>query len=202
MTAISPIPTTDVAAATANRIVDAAERCIRRWGIRRVSMNDVAREAGVSRGSVYRYFADRGALVQRVLERTSERHVALAEPSIRRKRSLSAKVAEAAAFIREHIDDELSLGLRARADEPELAALRLAQADRTLNRWIDFWVPFLAEARERGEVRRDLELRQAAEWIMRILISLVTVPSVTFDHTNPEQVRKYVEDHLVRGFRA
>jgi AcrR family transcriptional regulator len=192
----------DPAGPTHDRIVDAAEACIRRWGIRRVSMNDVAREAGVSRGSVYRYFADRAALVQAVLERTSERHIALAEPSIRRKRSLDAKVAEAAAFIREHIDDELSLGLRARPDEPEVAALRLAQAARTLNRWIDFWVPFLAEARDRGEVRRDLDLRQAAEWIMRILISLVTVPSVTFDHTDSEQVRTYVERHLVRGFRA
>jgi AcrR family transcriptional regulator len=202
MTATSPAPSTEPFGPTADRIVDAATDCIRRWGIRRVSMNDVAREAGVSRGSVYRYFADREALVQAVLERTSERHIALAEPAIRRRRSLAAKVAEAAAFIRLNIDHELSLGLRARPDEPELAALRLAQAGRTLDRWVSFWVPYLAEARERGEVRRDLDLREAAEWIMRILISLVTVPSVTFDLENPEQVRRYVEDHLVRGFRA
>lgn len=202
MTGTSAAASTEATGPTADRIVEAAADCIRLWGIRRVSMNDVAREAGVSRGSVYRYFADREALVQAVLEHTSERHIALAEPSIRRKRSLAAKVAEAAAFIREHIDDELSLGLRARPDEPELAALRLAQAGRTLDRWVDFWVPYLAEARERGEVRPDLELRQAAEWIMRILISLVTVPSVTFDLTSSEQVRKYVEDHLVRGFRV
>ncbi len=192
----------DATGPTHDRIVDAAEACIRRWGIRRVSMNDVAREAGVSRGSVYRYFADRAALVQAVLERTSERQIATAEPAIRRRRTLAGKVAEAAAFIRAHVDDDLSLGLRARPDEPELATIRLAQAGRTLERWVEFWVPYLSDARDRGEVRRDLDVREAAEWIMRILISFVTVRSITFDLADPEQVRRYVEDYLVRGFRA
>ncbi|HEX6311825.1 MAG TPA: helix-turn-helix domain-containing protein [Acidimicrobiia bacterium] len=188
------------AGATHDRIVDAAERCIRRWGIRRISMNDVGREAGVSRGSVYRYFADRDALVQAVLERSSERQIQTAEPMVRRRRTLAAKVAEAAVFIRSHIDDELSLGLRVHPDEAELATLRLARAEQTLDRWIAFWVPYLEDARERGEVRADLEVRPAAEWIMRILVSLVTIPSVTVDLDDPAQVRRYVERHIVRGF--
>jgi AcrR family transcriptional regulator len=174
-------------AATPERILDAAARCIRRWGIRRVSMNDVAREAGLSRGSVYRYAAQ---------------NVAAALPAVRRRRSLAAKVAEAAVFIRAHVDDELSLGLRGRPEEPELATLRLARVESTMTHWIDFWVPFLAEARANGEVRADLDLREAAEWIMRILLSLTTVPSVVVDLDDPEQVRRFVAGHLVRGFAA
>jgi AcrR family transcriptional regulator len=189
-------------AATPERILDAAARCIRRWGIRRVSMNDVAREAGLSRGSVYRYFPERDALVQAVLERNAAQNVAAALPAVRRRRSLAAKVAEAAVFIRAHVDDELSLGLRGRPEEPELATLRLARVESTMTHWIDFWVPFLAEARENGEVRADLELREAAEWIMRILLSLTTVPSVVVDLDDPEQVRRFVAAHLVRGFAA
>ncbi len=189
-------------APTQARIVDAAERCIRRWGIRRVSMNDVAREAGVSRGSVYRYFADREALVQAVLERSSVRRIETAVPGIRRRRTLAAQVAEAAVFIRSHLDDELSLGLRVHPDEAELATLRLARAEQTLERWIEFWVPYLEAARERGEVRGNLDVRPAAEWIMRVLVSLVTMPSVTVDLKDPAQVRRYVEGHIVRGFRT
>ena len=34
-----------------------------------------------------------------------------------------------------------------------------------------------------------------------MLVSLVTVPSITIDLDDPRQVRAYVEDHLVRGFR-
>jgi AcrR family transcriptional regulator len=189
-------------AATPERILDAAARCIRRWGIRRVSMNDVAREAGLSRGSVYRYFPERDALVQAVLERNAAQNVAAALPAVRRRRSLAAKVAEAAVFIRAHVDDELSLGLRGRPEEPELATLRLARVESTMTHWIDFWVPFLAEARANGEVRADLDLREAAEWIMRILLSLTTVPSVVVDLDDPEQVRRFVAGHLVRGFAA
>ena len=36
---------------------------------------------------------------------------------------------------------------------------------------------------------------------MRILISLVTVPSATIALDDPKQVRRFIEDHLVRGFR-
>jgi AcrR family transcriptional regulator len=187
--------------ATPERILRAAEECVRRWGIRRVSMSDVALQAGVSRGSVYRYFADRDALVQAVLERVAEAHVAEAELAVRRQRSLTARVAEAAVFVRLLSDDERRLGLHEHPGEPALATLQLAATPALFARWVDFWIPFLDEARDAGEVRADLDVRAASEWIMRILISLVTVPSVTVDLDDTRQLRAYIEDHLVRGFR-
>ena len=48
---------------TPDRILDAAERCMNRYGLG-VSMRDVATEAGLSRGSLYRYFGDRETLVE------------------------------------------------------------------------------------------------------------------------------------------
>jgi AcrR family transcriptional regulator len=188
-------------AATPERILRAAEECVRRWGLRRVSMNDVAVEAGVSRGSVYRYFPDRDALIQAVLERVAEQRVAEAEPAVRRRRSLAGKVAEAAVVVRRLADDERRLGLHEHPGEPALATWRLASSPTMFARWIDFWVPFLEEARANGEVRADLNIRQASEWIMRILISLVTVPSQTVDLGDAHQLRRFIEDHLVRGFR-
>ena len=188
--------------ATPERILRAAEVCVRRWGLRRVSMNDVATEAGVSRGSVYRYFPDRDALVQAVLERVAEAHVAEAEPAVRRQRTLVGKVAEAAVFVRNLAEDERRLGLHEHPGEPALATLQLAATPTLFGRWIEFWIPFLESAGAAGEVRDDLDVRQAAEWIMRILISLVTVPSATIDLDDPAQVRRFIEHHLVRGFRA
>ncbi len=184
---------------TREQILRAAEACIRRWGIRRFSMNDVARGAGVSRMSVYRHFADRDALVLAVLERLADQTVAASTPAILRRRSLAAQIAEAAVFVC-HLDAELELGLENRPGEGEQAALQLAHVRRLLDRWIEFWVPRLAEARERGEVRADLDLREAGEWIMRMILSLVTVPSLTVDLDDPEAVRRFVRDHIVRGF--
>ncbi len=196
----TPLPP-ETLPATPERILRAAEECVRRWGIRRVSMSDVAVQAGVSRGSVYRYFADRDALVQAVLERVAEAHVAEAEPSVRRQRSLAGKVAEAAVFVRRLADDERRLGLHEHPGEPALATLQLAASPVMFARWVEFWIPFLDAARTDGEVRADLDVRQAAEWIMRVLISLVTVPSVTVDLDDSRQLRAFIEDHLVHGFR-
>ena len=185
---------------TREQILAAAEACIRRWGIRRVSMNDVATRAGVSRMSVYRHFADRDALVLAVLERLADQTVEVATPRVLRRRTLAAQVAEAAAHVRS-LEGELDLGLGSRPGEGEQAALSLAHAGPVLNRWIEFWIPRIEEARARGEVRADLDARQAAEWIMRMMLSLVTIPSLTVDLDDPEAVRRFVQHHIVRGFR-
>jgi AcrR family transcriptional regulator len=51
---------------TVERILDGALRALSRHGLTRVSMGDVSKEAGVSRGTVYRYFANRDQLLDAV----------------------------------------------------------------------------------------------------------------------------------------
>src|ERR1700758_2183771 len=51
------------------RILAAAERCIDRHGIRKTTMDDIASEVGLSRPSVYRYFADRDDLLIELIAR-------------------------------------------------------------------------------------------------------------------------------------
>lgn len=47
----------DVAAIdTASRILDATQRCVAVWGFGRVTIDDIANEAGVSRATLYRLF--------------------------------------------------------------------------------------------------------------------------------------------------
>jgi AcrR family transcriptional regulator len=51
------------------RILVAAQRCIDRHGIHKTTMDDIAREVRLSRPSVYRYFADRDALLIELIAR-------------------------------------------------------------------------------------------------------------------------------------
>jgi AcrR family transcriptional regulator len=184
---------------TRERILDAGEEAVRRFGLRRVSMAEVAELARVSRGSVYRYFPDRGTLVAAVLRRSAERFVESSAASIRRRRTLAAQVGEAAVFIREHISDE-SLTLPALgADDALLATLLAAHVDGLVTEWVEFWQPRLAEAAERGEIRAGLDHREVAEWIVRIMLSFAVMPSVVIDLDDPAAVRRFVQDHIVRG---
>ncbi len=143
----APIPTD-----TRERILDAGEEAVRRFGLRRVSMAEVAELARVSRGSVYRYFPDRNTLVAAVLRRTAQRFVESSAASVRRRRTLAAQVAEAAVFIREHMQDE-SLTLPALGDDDALfATLLAANVDGLVTEWVQFWQPLLSEA---AAARRD-----------------------------------------------
>lgn len=53
----------------ADRILDAAELCFVRAGFHRTTMQDVAAEAGMSAGNLYRYFPSKDALVAGLAER-------------------------------------------------------------------------------------------------------------------------------------
>jgi AcrR family transcriptional regulator len=54
-------------------ILDAFERCIVRSGFHRTTMQDVAKEASMSAGNLYRYFDSKDALVSGLCERDRER---------------------------------------------------------------------------------------------------------------------------------
>lgn len=49
-------------------LADAAIQCFSQFGPQRASMADIAEEAGASRQSIYRFFEDRSALLQFILE--------------------------------------------------------------------------------------------------------------------------------------
>jgi AcrR family transcriptional regulator len=184
---------------TRERILDAAEHCMERHGIRRVSMADVAARAGLSRGALYLHFADRAALVDAVLARTAWRFVASSEVAVRRRRTLATQVAEAAVFIRQHLGDSM-LTLRLPGDEDSLLATILtAQIERLVDEWVDFWLPLLADAERRGEIRADLDHRRAGEWIARVLLSFALLPPITFDADDPAELRAFVSAHVVAG---
>jgi AcrR family transcriptional regulator len=53
------------------RLLDAAEECLTQFGPQKTSMEDVARAAGMSRATVYRYFDNRDALLRGVASRQS-----------------------------------------------------------------------------------------------------------------------------------
>ena len=76
------------------RILAAAERCIDRHGIRKTTMDDVASEVGLSRPSVYRYFADRDDLLVELIARHARAINERAQKSISRQSSLPDQLIE------------------------------------------------------------------------------------------------------------
>src|SRR5271169_1055604 len=84
------------------RILAAAERCIDRHGIRKTTMDDVACEVGLSRPSVYRYFADRDDLLVELITRHARALLDRARKSVSRQSSLPDQVVENVLYTADH----------------------------------------------------------------------------------------------------
>lgn len=52
---------------TQQKIIDAAIRCVKQWGIEKTNLNDIAKEAGVTRPTVYSYFPNRHDVIRSAL---------------------------------------------------------------------------------------------------------------------------------------
>ena len=184
-------PSTDTAA----RILDAAEQCMGRHGLR-VSMNDVAAHAGLSRRTVYHHFPNRDALVEAVLERTVAAFVAEVAPHVDRRPTLDEQVAEAAVQITRHqaaVDFTLRLPQR---NDSLLATVLVLHLDHLLEALVDFWAVRLGAAAERGDLRPGLDIRQVGEWIVRLTFSFALMPPVVIDLGDENAVRDFVRTHL------
>jgi AcrR family transcriptional regulator len=158
----------------------------------------IADEAGISRAWLYRHFPDKASLLGAALLRQDAAFWADARARISRRRSLAAQVAEAVSYSRATRPG--ALVLRLRETEPEACAAILgAGLRRAVPGMARFWLPYLEQAVSRGEVRRDLDVGRAAEWVIRVVLSLVTVPGDAVAVDDPASVRRFVEEFLVNG---
>jgi AcrR family transcriptional regulator len=188
---------TDVSTDTRTVIVEAALSCFRAQGLRKTSVVDIGRRAGVSRSTIYEYFPDKRAIVDAASEYASEsfyRGMALA---MDRGGSLEDKLGSAAVAVtraRRFIDPE---GL---FDAGEINMLLNKNAAALLRECGQFLAPYLTAAKLTGEVRKSLDVDAAAEWFARMLFSLFLTPSYGLDRDDGDAVAEFVRQHVVRGF--
>lgn len=59
-------------------IIEAAERCVMKTGLHRLTLRDIAREQSGSLGNIYNYFANKEEIVEAIVERETDRFIAIA----------------------------------------------------------------------------------------------------------------------------
>ncbi len=183
----------------ADRILDAAWRCFSHYGFQKTAMEDIAREAGLSRGSVYRRFPDKESLFRAVSEQQTRLFLADVTRRTSKVDGLSAQIALVARMTLDFLrDNPLNAGL-ARTDPDAFARALSTEGGELLAMSIEVVAPLVQEAIQRGKVRADLDPKRAAEWITRVVFSLISTPSVTFDSEDPEQREAFVREFLVPG---
>src|SRR5690348_2059558 len=74
-------PTTDRGRATVSRVLDAACVLFAKQGVRATTLDEIGKAAGVGRGQLYHFFADKADLVADVVALQVERVIASTQPS-------------------------------------------------------------------------------------------------------------------------
>src|SRR5689334_23520521 len=153
-----------------DRILDAALACIGRVGLTKTTLDDVAREAGCARGTLYRYFPGKQPLVAAVVDRKARRLGAelcrATEPCTSLEDAIVAATLTAVRVL--EASDALQYVVLV---EPDVLLPHLAfhRADDFLRDASALVAPALAPF-------TDADPERVGEWLVRIVLSYVCSP--------------------------
>jgi AcrR family transcriptional regulator len=179
---------------TPERILEATEDVLRRFGPAKATVVDVARALGVSHGSVYRHFPSKAALREAVTERwLDQSHAAL------------ARFARAQGPAPERLRgwlDALFAAKRAKAgDDPELFAtymVLVGENSEVVSRHIDTMVRQVAHIIEEGVNKGELGLPADTD----PLVAARAVWDATSRFHNPAHAAEWSGEHIRPAFDA
>jgi AcrR family transcriptional regulator len=179
-------------------ILRAAERCIQRHGIRKTTMDDIARDAHISRPSVYRYFADREELLLALLSEHSRALTERARRFIAQYPSVEDGLVEGLFYLADHGHrDNLARSLVS-MDDSEFGQ-RVASTDAFATLTGEFWDPFLDAAEARGELRPGLDRHDVHVWLGQVGLVLMGLLERE-PETDPAKFRDLVRSFVVPAF--
>ena len=103
-----------------NKIMEGALTCVKRWGINKTSLNDIAREAGCARQTVYNYYGSRDGVVLAALLESSRQFAERLLVHTQQFHGAPDRLTEALLFCLQALPGEPYLQLLA---DPELSPL-------------------------------------------------------------------------------
>lgn len=188
---------TNPATGTRDRLLAAAEACIARFGADKLTMDDVAKAAGMSRQTLYRHFTNKADLIEELgISRVHAINAAVAarvaeieDPAQR----IVEAILEAVQTVR---NDQVSMALM-HGDTANLMT-RLSQQSSVLrDLHHQRLLPILEQAKSAGVLRPDIYLSDAVSWLVLLQITLVTWADAL--SLRPDALRRFVMTYVLEG---
>jgi len=158
-------------------VLDATERCLARYGIRRTSMTDIAKEMGVARTTLYRQVGSVEEAIALAVSRQLHRFLdglidLLVAPGGAGPHRFIAAIGSAIRFGRSN-----PVVLRVLEDEPDImGALVTRDLGSYAAQIADALTPIVDVAMSAGMLR-PADPHLTAEWIVRVVAVLMVIPS-------------------------
>jgi AcrR family transcriptional regulator len=177
------------------RLLDAAEGCLEQFGPQKTSMEDVARAAGMSRATVYRYFENRDALLLGVASRQASSLAAEAINYLGQFTTISDWLVEGLLFtLREMPNRPVFASLVTSLDSHSSGSLLLGSTG-LVQIGVNVLRPMFASAQSQGLLRDEVDPEMLVEWLLRMLWTYLNAPSQVA--TDEEGMRKLFRMMLI-----
>jgi AcrR family transcriptional regulator len=179
------------------RILQATYDCVARWGLAKTTIEDAAREAGVSRATVYRYFpGGRDELIGAVVRWEFFRFFLRLYEEVHDAETLEEVMERGLVFAHNAILEHEVLQ-RILVTEPEMLLPHMTvEANGTHQMVSSFLAPYLVQ----HGVAEGTDLDRAADFLARMVLSYISSPG-RWDLDDPAQVARLVRAELLAGIR-
>ena len=178
------------------RILEATYACIGRYGLSKTTMEDAAREAGVSRATVYRYFpGGRDELIREVIVWELTRFFLRLAEVVVPMHDFADLLEEALVFAHGAVQEHELLQKILQTEPERLLPVLTVESMRVSHLVAGFLQPYL-EGEPR--LRPGVEPAMAADYLARMLLSLIGSPG-QWDLTDREQVHGLVHNEFLAG---
>ena len=177
------------------RILEAAYACIARYGIGKTTVEDAAREAKVSRATVYRYFpGGKDQLVNEVIRWEVDRFFYRLADAVSPFETFAEMLEEGLLFAHRAIEEHDVLQ-KVLETEPDRF---LPQLSIESQRVVDTIAVFIQARLRPEELREGLDPAAASRYIARMILSYINAQG-EWDLTDREQVRQLVRLEFLSG---
>lgn len=179
------------------RLLIATYDCVARWGLAKTTVEDAAREAGVSRATVYRYFpGGRDELISAVVSWEFARFFLRLYDEVHEADTLEEVMERGLVFAHKAVIEHEVLQ-RILQTEPEILLPRLTTESNETHKLVAaFLTPYLV----RHGMAEGSDLDTAADFLARMVLSYIASPG-RWDLGDPAQVARLVRAELLAGVR-
>jgi len=180
-------------------LLAAAAACFVETGIRKTTMEDVAHAAGAGKATLYRYFANKDALIDALLEREGQRFRRRLQRGVEQADSVLAGLQDAFVIGIRFFTEHPVLG-RGRDEDPALLLERItAYRGPLVDAGIDWFARQIVAGQQAGQIRTDVDPRVAAEVLMRLVLSYFTFPPMVLRPDDDDQIHQLAREIVGRG---
>ena len=167
------------AAEARRQILAAADSVIARYGVSKTTMDDIGKQAGVSRPTVYRYFGDRDNLLGALIERRTRMLFDRALDYIFRFESFAEQLVEGLLYLIDHGRRDPIVRILVGPEYLGVTTPIVNGSALAAELTAEMWEPVLRRATQRGEIRSDLDVMAVGQWLALVQFILVGRRDVT-----------------------